>query len=253
MVSIKAKKLLVDAINFFDIGVNSRVDLVSEGDACVYVDGLGNKVQPIPDQVGHNLYYVHGPEQVYRQEIHFQSGPFKQGVNGLSNEALLSIALHRIYKQNESFPSPYNTLTIYLLQAAITALEARLKLREDYGILDSNQVNPDGLEDTKVMNSLSIINSIGIIANLVIKFDSAYGLQVPTKIHQLLETLIERLPEDQDTMNIASAFSFISSSVAGSGIFRAFASIGSQFIKEMNKVKDDQQKSETDPTNQSNG
>ena len=53
----------------------------------------------------------------------------------------------------------------------------------------------------------------------------------PGKIHQLLETLIDKTDKDSEDISIASAFSFQASSIIGSGIFRAIASIGTQFVK----------------------
>ncbi len=227
----KLKALLNQAVEYFDITSQCKVDLLVKGDKTVYVDPLGNKVQPLPTDVGHNLYHVHGPNGEYRQETHFQNGSPTQGVNGLSNEAAIALVLHRITKQNESFPSPYNVLAIYLLQGAMAALHSRIKDRQEFGIFDTDKPEPDAKDDVEVSRSLSIINSLGILGNILIKYDSAYALHQPGKIHQLLETLIDKTDKDSEDITIASAFSFQASSIIGSGIFRAIASIGTQFVK----------------------
>ena len=145
----KVKALLSRAVDYFDVTTLSKIDLITKGDKTIYVDPLGNRTQPIPSDVGHNVYYVHGPKDEFRQEIHFQNGSPAQGVNGLSNEAVISVVLHRLSKQNESFPSPYNVLAIYLLQGALAALHSRVKDRQDFGIYDTDKVEPMDKDDAK--------------------------------------------------------------------------------------------------------
>ena len=223
--------LLKKAIDFFDVTVLSKIDLSVEGNKTVYVDPLGNKTQPMPTDMGHNLYYIHSPDDKFRQEICFQSGSPSQGVNGLSNEAVISVVLHRLSKQNETFPSPYNVLAIYMLQGALAALHSRVKDRKEFGIWDTVQVEPSDIKESTVSRALALVNSIGLLANVVFKFDSAYGLQETGKVHKQLDILMEQIPKEADATetNIASAFSFISTVVMGSGIVRSFASIAHQF------------------------
>lgn len=232
----KIKVLLSKAVDYFDVTTLSKIDLITKGDKIVYVDPLGNRTQPIPTDVGHNLYYVHGPNGEFRQEIHFQNGSPVQGVNGLSNEAIISVVLHRLSKQNESFPSPYNVLAIYLLQGAMTALHSRVKDRQEFGIYDTENVEPNDKEDAKTSRALAIINSLGILANIIFKYDAAYALNEPKTIHELLDHLLSKVKVDEEDLNTPSALSFLSSVVCGTGIFRSFASIGSDFIRAQNLI-----------------
>lgn len=233
----KVKALLSRAVDYFDVTTLSKIDLITKGDKTIYVDPLGNRTQPIPSDVGHNVYYVHGPKDEFRQEIHFQNGSPAQGVNGLSNEAVISVVLHRLSKQNESFPSPYNVLAIYLLQGALAALHSRVKDRQDFGIYDTDKVEPTDKDDAKTSRSLAIINSLGILGNVIFKYDSAYALNTPKEIHGLLDNLLSKVNlDDVDDLNITSAFSFLSSVICGTGVFRAFASIGSEFIRAQNII-----------------
>lgn len=228
------RALLKKATDFFDVTVLSKMDLSVEGDKVVYVDPLGNRTQPIPTDMGCNLYYIHGPDDKFRQEIYFQNGSPVQGVNGLSNESIISVVLHRLSKNNEAFPSPYNVLGIYLLQGALAALHARVKDRKDFGIHDTVHVDPTDTNDPAVARALSIVNSVGLLANVIFKFDSAYALHEPNKIHGLLDVLINQVPDavgEVVDVNIATAFSFISTVTMGSGIVRGFASIARQFAQ----------------------
>lgn len=232
----KVKALLSRAVDYFDVTSLSKIDLITKGDKTVYVDPLGNRTQPLPNDIGHNVYYVHGPKDEFRQEIYFQNGSPVQGVNGLSNEAVISVVLHRLSKQNESFPSPYNVLAIYLLQGALAALHSRVKDRQDFGIYDTDKVEPTDKDDAKTSRSLAIINSLGILGNVIFKYDSAYALNTPKEIHELLDHLMSKVNLNDDDLNITSAFSFLSSVICGTGVFRAFASIGSEFIRAQNII-----------------
>lgn len=232
----KVKALLSRAVDYFDVTSLSKIDLITKGDKTVYVDPLGNRTQPLPNDIGHNVYYVHGPKDEFRQEIYFQNGSPAQGVNGLSNEAVISVVLHRLSKQNESFPSPYNVLAIYLLQGALAALHSRVKDRQYFGIYDTDKVEPTDKDDAKTSRSLAIINSLGILGNVIFKYDSAYALNTPKEIHELLDHLMSKVNLNDDDLNITSAFSFLSSVICGTGVFRAFASIGSEFIRAQNII-----------------
>lgn len=240
MSSIQAKTLISKAVAFFDITLGSKVDFTTEGNKTVYRDPLKSLIKPVPTEMGYNHYDIVGPNNEFRQEIHFQNGsPLQGGVNGVSNEAIIAVILHRLTKQNESYPSPYNVLAIYLLQGALTALHNRVKDREEFGISGLKQVEPDSADDATIAKALAIVNSLGIIGDLIIKFDSAYGLATKNRIQQYVEDLSKiSVPEAKD-ITLVSGFSLATAAVMGSGIFRSFATIGSEMLKVM-KGQDEQ-------------
>lgn len=65
----------------------------------------------------------------------FQMGPIKEaGVNGITNEALLAILVHRLQFLNGKFPCRENSLAITKLQEAQMWLEHRTKDRQQRGV-----------------------------------------------------------------------------------------------------------------------
>lgn len=241
-----AKSLISKAIAFFDVVVNSKVDLTTEGDKTIYRDPLNNLVQPRPTEIGHNHYDIHGAGEAFRQEIHFQNGSPTQGLNGISNEALVAVLIHRLTRQNETFPSPYNVLAIQLLQGAISALHSRVKDRVDFGIFDSQQVEPSSEEEATLAKALAIVNSLGILGDIIVKFDAAYSLATPGRIQEYVEFLAGCGEAKENELSIVSAFSLSSIAVMGSGIFRGIATIGSEMLKAIKGEMDDQNHSTND-------
>ena len=64
-------------------------------------------------------------------EIPFQVGdPKFVGLNGLTNEALLTIVQYRIGILNKTLPSPMNQLALESITTALAALDARSYRRE---------------------------------------------------------------------------------------------------------------------------
>ena len=233
VVKTTAQNLLKKSIAYFDIVGNSKVDLTTEGDKTIYRDPLNSLVRPLPSEIGHNRYDIHGDKESFRQEIHFQNGSPAQDLNGVSNEAIVAVVLHRLVRQNESFPSPYNVLAITLLQGVLSALHARVKLREDYGIYDTDKVEPDAERDAYIAKAIAVINSLGILGDIIIKFDSAYLLATPGRIQEYVEELSKEVKPDNLDITLPSAFSLSSAAVMGSGIFRGFVNIGSEMLKIM--------------------
>lgn len=70
------------------------------------------------------------------QDIHFQSNTVENvGVEGVTNEALLSIVADRLHSfQQGEFPCEYNQEALYSIQEALESLEARTIDRKGRGV-----------------------------------------------------------------------------------------------------------------------
>lgn len=66
--------------------------------------------------------------------LHFQDGPAAEGVNGLTNEALLKVLIHRTKILDSQFPSEHNKQAIAALESALAALNARTADRQARGV-----------------------------------------------------------------------------------------------------------------------
>ncbi len=70
-----------------------------------------------------------------RQEIHFQHGTIPEnGVNGVTNEAVLDLLAMRLRALNQSFPCRENSLAITKIEEARLWLQERTRIREDQGV-----------------------------------------------------------------------------------------------------------------------
>lgn len=75
--------------------------------------------------------------------VPFQNGPVaSNGVNGLTNEALLAVLIHRTTALNDKFPCDENKFAIAHMQAALTCFEERISRRTAQGIADSHTQDP---------------------------------------------------------------------------------------------------------------
>ncbi|MCA4232772.1 hypothetical protein [Acinetobacter baumannii] len=73
--------------------------------------------------------------------IHFQNGPVKEnGVNGVTNEALLAIVIHRTKILNDKFPCDENKRAISYMENALALFEQRTKDRQARGVEGLNKV-----------------------------------------------------------------------------------------------------------------
>ena len=71
--------------------------------------------------------------------LYFQAGPVKdKGVNGITNEALIAVLIHRIGVLNGTHPCEDNILALASLQRALQHLEDRTKNRIDRGVEGTN-------------------------------------------------------------------------------------------------------------------
>lgn len=72
--------------------------------------------------------------------IKFQTGPVKEnGVNGVTNEALLAILIDRLDHLQGKFPCNENEVALSHINKALDALEARTADRLSRGVEGTNQ------------------------------------------------------------------------------------------------------------------
>ena len=71
----------------------------------------------------------------HKVTLKFQNGGVKDnGVNGITNEALLAVLEDRLTHLNNKFPCIQNNLAIINIKAALTILEQRTATREARGV-----------------------------------------------------------------------------------------------------------------------
>jgi len=99
---------------------------------------LANAEQsPVPP--GHS-YVVEDTDGNVIAYLDFQNGPVKEaGVNGVTNEALLAILIHRTSVLNENFPSHLNEAAIKSMQVALNLFESRTRDRVARGVEGENK------------------------------------------------------------------------------------------------------------------
>lgn len=79
--------------------------------------------------------YTVGPSYRVLADLRFQwGGVAKHGINGLTNEAVLAVLIHRIGVLNEKFPCEQNELAIGNLRTALAVLESRTADRVKRGV-----------------------------------------------------------------------------------------------------------------------
>jgi hypothetical protein len=87
---------------------------------------------------GHNYQLVDGTKH---QELEFQFGPVAvSGVNGLQNEALISVLVHRLGVLNKAFPCRENSIALTHLETALLWLEKRTADRRKRGVEGKNEL-----------------------------------------------------------------------------------------------------------------
>lgn len=81
---------------------------------------------------GHLYQVLMGPKSL---TVEFQNGAVKEhGVNGLTNEALLAILIHRTQVLNERFPCRENSIAITKMQEALMWFDKRTADRKARGV-----------------------------------------------------------------------------------------------------------------------
>ena len=84
------------------------------------------------DVDGHSYQLVGGP---YSASLSFQLGPVKEvGVNGIQNEQLIAVLVHRLGVLNKAFPCRENSIAITHLETALLWLEKRTADRVKRGV-----------------------------------------------------------------------------------------------------------------------
>lgn len=110
------------------------------GTEVIYKDHIGCVVEAdLEDEWYGNRYYVDAGDD--RREalnvavVDFQRGnPATEGVNGLTNEQLLAIIIHRTKILDAKFSSPYNREAITSMEQALANFERRTKERQQRGV-----------------------------------------------------------------------------------------------------------------------
>jgi hypothetical protein len=81
---------------------------------------------------GHKYTIVSGD---YIHNIMFQNGPVKdKGINGITNESMLAILIHRIQFLDAKFSSEYNKVALMHITEALKTLEERTNERKKRGV-----------------------------------------------------------------------------------------------------------------------
>ncbi len=108
-----------------------KIAPVANPDLVYDENGLWIREQSI--QKGHSYSVNNGFG--YLGQVAFQDGPVPEhGVNGLTNEALLAILIHRTNILNERFPCNENSEALVLMTQAKQVFESRTKRRQAAGI-----------------------------------------------------------------------------------------------------------------------
>jgi predicted transcriptional regulator len=107
----------------------------------VYADHNGLEIIADDNRLGHS-YNVMDPSKGARiAVIDFQNGAVPaNGINGVTNESLLAITIHRTEVLNEQFPCVENEQAISAMKGALAAFEARTADRQKRDVEGSLQV-----------------------------------------------------------------------------------------------------------------
>jgi hypothetical protein len=73
------------------------------------------------------------------QDIQFQHGSWKAGINGVQNEDILRLLAMRLRDLNSKFPCRENSIAITKVEEALLWLEHRTRIREEQGVEGKNE------------------------------------------------------------------------------------------------------------------
>lgn len=109
--------------------------IYTNDDGSLYVNAISEMNGANVD--GHVYTLVSGRNS---EQLRFQLGPVKEvGVNGLQNEQLIAVLVHRLGVLNKAFPCRENSLAITKLEEAQLWLEKRTADRKARGVEGTNQ------------------------------------------------------------------------------------------------------------------
>lgn len=103
----------------------------------VYVTAISKDIEG--NDVDGHLYFIDVPPPPCglpkKLSLSFQNGPIKEvGTNGITNESLLAILVHRLGVLNKKFPCRENSIVITKLEESLMWLEKRTKDRLTRGV-----------------------------------------------------------------------------------------------------------------------
>ncbi len=104
--------------------------------AVLHTDNNGVSAISIDDDgsIGHE-YRIKTEDHQLLGFVSFQNGSVKKnGVNGITNEALLAILIHRLRYLNEQFSCEENDIAIRNIEIALQVLEIRTRDRMHRGV-----------------------------------------------------------------------------------------------------------------------
>jgi hypothetical protein len=92
----------------------------------IHQDMLSNVVTTLD----HSCFTISRPDNDVLCTVKFQTGPVdSSGLNGVTNEQLLQVLLHRTYLLNAQIPCEENQIAITGMQTALAAFELRAAQR----------------------------------------------------------------------------------------------------------------------------
>lgn len=100
---------------------------------------FSNVLNEAPGERDGHIYHLHAGE--LETELRFQQGPVSEvGVNGIQNEQLIAVLVHRIGVLNKAFPCRENSLAVTKLEEALLWLEKRTQDRRRRGVEGKNEL-----------------------------------------------------------------------------------------------------------------
>lgn len=150
---------------------NLRISYNAGEDQPVYVDDLDNIVLAKPNENGNNLYTVVNKKANWVQEVKFQDGSPSDGVNGVTNEALIAMLAHRLTHQNKSYPSMFNDLAITLLEFASSSLNQRVDTRRAFDIYDTEHTQPSDELKAANMRLVELLKVQHMVNTMLVSLD----------------------------------------------------------------------------------
>jgi hypothetical protein len=107
----------------------------------IYADHNDVHVLADSEKPGHDYVVCKGESHDSLLHIEFQCGPIKEaGINGVQNEHLLAVLIHRTQQLNDQFPCDENLIAIRHMKQAIQALQSRTANRIARGVEGQNKV-----------------------------------------------------------------------------------------------------------------